>query len=272
MAPPGLSRALYAALMQTVRTIGRSGEPLRVRIPVRDGRVQWLSDGAPQSEFVRDPPTAALEALFPYASSALFPSGEVTASALKGAIRDLFRQPVSDPADADARVNQGFAALRALHEQIAMARTSSVATSEPFDDVRVTVEATSSYRGTATPPGETAPLFFFQYRVRICNEGASAVRLLGRQWTIYNDDGSTHASVRASSAMDRRDIRRDLRASHLAHISAASPLPQVPRGSSGVVGRTPVLKPSEAFEYSSGTTLTQAMTTSAGPRGVRLTD
>ena len=231
MAPPGLSRALYAALMQTVRTIGRSGEPLRVRTPVRDGRVQWLADGAPQSEFVREPPTAALEALFPYLCAQVDaglagPSGEVTASALKGAIRDLFRQPVSDPADADARVNQGFAALRALHEQIAMARTSSVATSEPFDDVRVTVEATSSYRGTATPPGETAPLFFFQCRVRICNEGASAVRLLGRQWTIYNDDGSTHASVRASSAMSRRDILRDTRASRrgasLAHLGCIS--------------------------------------------------
>ena len=77
------------------------------------------------------------------------------------------------------------------------------------------VEATSSYLGTR------GALTVFQYRIRVSNEGSTTVRLLGRHWVIRNGDGGVHQ--------------------------------QVPKGSKGVVGQTPVLRPGQAFEYASGT-------------------
>ena len=69
-------------------------------------------------------------------------------------------------------------------------------------------------------------MWAFEYRIRVRNDGEVPVQLLGREWHIRNQDGTTHGHV--------------------------------PKGSAGVVGHTPVLQPKQSFEYASGTTFTTA--------------
>ena len=60
--------------------------------------------------------------------------------------------------------------------------------------------------------------FVFGYRIQIANQGAETVQLLSRQWLITDGHGRT-MEVRGA----------------------------------GVVGKQPVLRPGESFEYTSGT-------------------
>ena len=223
-----LARVLYGSLMRTVRTMEQAGPRLRLRLPVEESKVQWLAgQGVPQSEFLpsdQKQTAAVINSLFPHidnAASALGPSAsDISADDLRVLIRARFRE---DTADASSKIDSAFSALKALAAQLELAQCSSAVTTTFDDDVSVRVEATSAFRGTTTQQGQ--PMFVYQYRVRISNEGTSAVRLLGRAWTIENADGSEHASV--------------------------------PRGSPGVVGQTPVLESGQAFEYASGTTFSQ---------------
>ena len=61
--------------------------------------------------------------------------------------------------------------------------------------------------------------FPFAYRIRIKNVGTVPVRVLGRQWVFTDASGGSI---------------------------------QVPRGSPGIVGHTPLLEPWQCFEYISG--------------------
>jgi ApaG protein len=79
--------------------------------------------------------------------------------------------------------------------------------------VRVRVE--SRYSPEHSNPGRGE--WFFLYTVRITNEGAVTVQLVNRHWVITNATGGVE-QVRGP----------------------------------GVVGRQPVLKPGESFEYTSG--------------------
>ena len=88
----------------------------------------------------------------------------------------------------------------------------------------MTVEATSSFRGSGAQGA--GKVWAFEYRIRVRNDGDVPVQLLGREWCIRNADGSIHGHV--------------------------------PKGSPGVVGETPVLQPKQAFEYASGTTFNTA--------------
>ena len=65
--------------------------------------------------------------------------------------------------------------------------------------------------------------FVFGYRVQIANQGAETVQLVSRQWLITDGLGRT-MEVRGA----------------------------------GVVGKQPVLRPGESFEYTSGTPLADA--------------
>lgn len=71
--------------------------------------------------------------------------------------------------------------------------------------------------------------YFFAYHVRIANEGDETAQLLSRHWIITNADG------------DAQEVRGP-----------------------GVVGETPVLKPGDAFEYTSYCPLTTAVGTMQG--------
>ena len=84
------------------------------------------------------------------------------------------------------------------------------------NNVRVEVE--SQYA-----PGHSQPSqheWFFHYTVRISNEGSDTVRLLTRHWIISDATG------------------------HTEEVNGA-----------GVVGETPVLRPGESFQYTSGCSL-----------------
>ena len=213
-----LTRTIYRALLQTARSL--EGEPLRLRLPLHESSAQWIGRGQ-QYGFL--PAASAARDLFPPARG--YPSlpeeadaPELEAEALRGVIRKLFRDPNLSASGSD--LDLGLHALKVLHGQLAMARTSSAARTEVDDGTgaAVLVEATSAYRG------RDASAYVFQYRIRITNVGLVPVQVVGRQWDIRNADGSLQASV--------------------------------PRGSPGIVGQTPRLQPGgDCFEYASGTTL-----------------
>ncbi|MEZ4219348.1 MAG: Co2+/Mg2+ efflux protein ApaG [Polyangiaceae bacterium] len=79
----------------------------------------------------------------------------------------------------------------------------------------VRVHVQSSYSPEHSSPG--AQQWFFLYTVRIGNEGEQPVRLLQRHWIITDASGNTE------------EVRGP-----------------------GVVGQQPLLRPGEAFEYTSG--------------------
>ena len=83
--------------------------------------------------------------------------------------------------------------------------------------VRVSVE--SEYAPDRSEPAKNE--WFFLYTIRIANEGVETVQLLTRHWIIT--DGTGHVE----------EVRGP-----------------------GVVGKQPVLKPGESFEYTSGCPLT----------------
>ena len=214
------TRTLFRAFLQTARELEKRASPLLVQLPVESSRVQWYKPGAPQGEFTGATLATMIRERFPQVGAATECSDEmreITPGMLRELVRREFRSPAA--ADASQQLDAAFGALRELHSQVEMMRSTSVTTSEADHGARVRVEATSLYRG------REGPIWIFQYRIRIINEGSAVVRLLGREWQIKNVDGSLHASV--------------------------------PKGSPGVVGETPTLEPGEQFEYSSGTTFTQ---------------
>lgn len=90
---------------------------------------------------------------------------------------------------------------------------------------RAAVEVEVSTAFVPTLPTEAAvrmQAFPFAYRIRIANVGSAHVQLVGRHWVFTDSEGGTL---------------------------------EVPRGSPGVVGRAPFLRPGQAFQYMSGTEL-----------------
>ena len=85
--------------------------------------------------------------------------------------------------------------------------------------IRVRVE--SAFEAGRSDPDQGA--WFFSYTVRIDNVGSETVQLLGRHWIITDSDGEVE------------EVRGP-----------------------GVVGKQPVLKPGESFEYTSGVPLPTA--------------
>ena len=83
--------------------------------------------------------------------------------------------------------------------------------------IRIDVE--SAYVAERSSPGEGQ--YFFAYTVRIANEGEATVQLVSRHWIITDSHG------------------------HVEEVEGP-----------GVVGQQPVLRPGEAFEYTSACPLT----------------
>ena len=78
----------------------------------------------------------------------------------------------------------------------------------------IRVEVESFYLPERSEPGEK--YFFFAYHVRISNDGSETAKLISREWIITDGDANE----------------------------------EVVRGD-GVVGEQPLLRPGEAFEYTS---------------------
>ena len=212
-----LTRSMYRAFLRAARA---ANAPLRIRLPVWRSESQWMR-GTQQFGFI--PNRSACKDIFPSLEGTagdVVEALELSEADFRAALRKEFRRTLREPPAGDV-VDQGLTALRALHEQLEMARRSSYVRTDHASGAAVTVEATSLLLGMEPGPSGA---FVFQYRLRIANVGSTPVQLIGRQWTIRNSDGTVHASVT--------------------------------RGSPGVVGQTPRLMPDgDAFEYASGTSL-----------------
>lgn len=113
-----------------------------------------------------------------------------------------------------------LATLSTLRSAAASSCTTRTRTS--FGD-RAAVEVEVSTAFVPTLPTEAAvrmQAFPFAYRIRIANVGTAHLQLVGRHWIFTDSEGGTL---------------------------------EVPRGSPGVVGRAPFLRPGQAFQYMSGT-------------------
>jgi ApaG protein len=127
------------------------------------------------------------------------------------------RQKNSSSQEAAEQVDNALRALRMLSEQTHLLDCTSESVTEG-----VRVEITSVFLQRVHPQGYGRALFQFTYRARIENVGKHTVKVLGRSWQIHNDTNMYNS---------------------------------VPRGSKGVVGCTPILKPGDCFEYHSGADL-----------------
>lgn len=132
------------------------------------------------------------------------------------------------PPTLDQVVDDTLVMTRLMAEQLRLFECTSVTESY---GVRVIATATAALehtshqqhpQGTATSP--PPPPYFFFYNIRVENRNRrSTVQLVGRHWVIQDDSGNETDSV--------------------------------PKGSVGVVGHEPVLRPGQAIAYMSGAKL-----------------
>jgi len=99
--------------------------------------------------------------------------------------------------------------------------------------VRVRVQ--SEFNPDRSDPSRSQ--WFFLYTINIANEGSDTVQLLTRHWIITDADGKVE------------EVRGP-----------------------GVVGKQPILKPGESFEYTSGSALTTAFGVMEGTYQMVTTD
>lgn len=124
-------------------------------------------------------------------------------------------------------LDQGFAALRAIPEQLYLEKCSGSGSEDG-----VQVEVTSKWMGTTEAhPGD--PKHAFTYRVRVTNGRGASIQVLGRSWEIFDADGAL-----------------------VGHI------PLSPENA--VVGCQPILAPGDTFEYVSGSLLSTPSGTMRG--------
>ncbi|KAL4451199.1 hypothetical protein ABPG77_009271 [Micractinium sp. CCAP 211/92] len=214
-------RALYRLFLRQARALERNGvAQLDVRAPI--SKEAWLMQqgghgwAPPRDEFH----LRSLQQLFPWAAEGAT-SGSFSPAQLRALITRCFRQPAG--ASKEEQLDQAFTSLRLLSDQIHMQECSSSCQTEG-----VHVEVTTAHVGSQEdldphyePEEGQGPKQYYTYRVRVSNCGDQAVQLTGRHWIIEDAGGNV--------------------------------VTEVAKGSRGVVGCTPILKPGECFEYYSGT-------------------
>ncbi|CAL8471822.1 g11364 [Coccomyxa elongata] len=210
---------LYRAALKAARKIDAALGGLDVRLPLDTTAWQMAAHewSSPTEEYRLDAVHQLLPGLPQPPKSGSFRKGE-----LKHCIRSNFEaSSAATPERLPELLDLGFDALRVLAEQYVLESCSAQATTNG-----VHVEITTACIGSKIPldlieTPTARPVW--TYRVRIENVGDRKVQLLGRQWLIRTSEGHQHAVV--------------------------------PRGSTGVVGCTPILKPGECFQYYSATDL-----------------
>jgi len=148
-----------------------------------------------------------------------------TVSTVQQAIRYAMRNTPPDPTNQRLHQQLAIRAFQLLQEQKSMYQLSSTCTEQ---GVRVTAVSRCIGRTiTAGRAGPTELKYRFAYRVRIENVHSNheAIQLLGRTWNIQEQNESGQA--------------------------VGDPV-RVHAPQTGAVGKLPVLKPGQAFEYMSG--------------------
>ncbi|KAI3430608.1 hypothetical protein D9Q98_005201 [Chlorella vulgaris] len=224
-------RALYRLLLRQARDLERQGvAALDIRMPLN--KEAWLFEGgshswaAPRDIYRLE----SLRTLAPWAAKGVA-SGSLPPPELRALVSRCFRHPPAS-SSREEQLDRAFLSLRLLSEQVHMhCHCSSSCETEGVD-----VEVTTGYVGNQR---DLDPTFeaeegaeegadgntYFTYRIRVSNCGEETVQLLGRHWLIYDSRGV------------------------LIH--------EVPKGTSGVVGCTPLLEPGACFEYYSGVDLSE---------------
>jgi uncharacterized protein affecting Mg2+/Co2+ transport len=183
-----------------------------------------------------------------FAAHAVLPQEQqlpLTLQGLKQLIRDNFKAHAIQPHAADAEpqqqqgsgrtssqqhlspLDQGFAALRALPQQVYLEACSSSSNTDG-----ILIEATSCHNPRADPfasagvvvGGSSSREQWFSYRIRITNNRRHCIKVLGRGWVIESHIGELEGFVNLAP-------------------------------DNGVVGQQPVIPPGACFEYYSCSSL-----------------
>lgn len=218
-------RTLYRMFLRQARALELQGlQELPIRAPVN--REAWM--GGPQHEWA--PPRdefylQSFKRLVPWVAQDAT-SGVLTPARLRDLVRQAFRAPPPAEGGRDRQLDQAFESLRLLAEQIALDEATSSCTTEG-----VHVEVSTAHMGSQA---DLDPLYdedddgapkkhYWTYRIRVSNLGTETVQLLARHWLICDPAGSV--------------------------------MTEVAKGTRGVVGCTPLIKPGDCFQYHSGTDL-----------------
>ena len=163
-----LARALYRAALRGANAVEQAeGGLMQIVGPVNSA--EWGS----YRRLTAQDRDEQREALFPWASSedTLLEPGALTGSELRALARRRFRDSQTD---ADAALDDGLAALRALNDLLEVHAGSA-----SRETAGVRVSATASYVGMANSGAHV-----FAYRLRIANKRPDTVRLESRRWAI----------------------------------------------------------------------------------------
>ena len=212
-----LHRTLYRQILRGVRRIPKLVEP---PIPQQWGKAHFTPASALGiNQVARTILPTALQHCVAGISGAAVASDPAANSVevLQNAVRKGFRASIMAPAaDVANQLDGAFALLRVIPDlQLAAHCTASAMTRD------VEVQITTRHLGSRTM--ETGHYqHIFMYRVRVANHSDTPYQLLGRHLMFKDSEGTI--------------------------------VTEVPRGSQGVVGETPVLNPGDStiFEYCSG--------------------
>uniref|UniRef100_A0A7S4B2E7 Uncharacterized protein n=1 Tax=Chrysotila carterae TaxID=13221 RepID=A0A7S4B2E7_CHRCT len=170
----GAARATTLALYRALLGPLRGKEPLRIRLPVKLSKAQWLSG----SQSDKTPPSHAqvIRQLFPVVQAEgdgeLWGGpemwgddpGELSPERARAIVGAKFREPAASSGSVATRLNDAFAALRALNEQAALGQRTAVTRTTPTEGICVCVEASCDSHGKKETTGQT--LWLYQYRIR----------------------------------------------------------------------------------------------------------
>lgn len=168
-----LARAIFRAAMRGSTAIKRSGMDLQLVPAVSPD--EW---GAHRTitEVERD---AQRVELFPWAKAEdTSTPGALSGDEVAAIARRRFREPVDDAA-ADAGLDEGLEALRALHDLLASHACASYCETEG-----IKISAMATFLGS-----NESGAHVFAYRLRVKNTRPDAVMLKARHWVICDADG-----------------------------------------------------------------------------------
>ena len=215
-----LTRVLYRAFLRESRALRRAPSPLLLAAPLLpEVAAKRFGRGDFVEPLQADAILAAHFPTVPFSALGVVARETLTGDDVVSVVRRLFRARGTG-GDLDA----ALANLSAFNALRANAPCHTRTTTRRSNGVCVSVEMTTVFLPQLPLDACAASNFWpFAYRIRVANEGTVAAQIVGRNWLFSDAKGGVI---------------------------------EVPRGSPGVVGQTPVLPPKAIFEYVSGVNLT----------------